>query len=237
MPYCQVRENARMNRKAVAKPQGAALRRAAKPSAAPRGQSVAPKVTPPRARSRTAVQAPDARALAPASRAAAPTSRTRGAASRSPAGATQAALPSALGVQTWLSVVRAYNLCTATLTERLAPLNLSLAEHEVLVNLLRLPGLTQQQLAERCFVAKSGISMLVTRMEGAGWVVRTPSEVDARARLLHLTTKGFALAEAAYAIQGEVVTAMTGRFSDEELRFVDTAMTHVASALEAMKRA
>lgn len=217
-----------MNRKAVAKPQGAASKRAAKPGATPRGQSVAPKVTPPRARTRTTAQVPDARAIA---------SRSKAAAIRSPAGETQAALPSALAVQSWLSVVRAYNLCTATLTERLASLNLSLAEHEVLVNLLRLPGLTQQQLAERCFVAKSGISMLVTRMEGAGLVVRTPSEVDARARLLHLTTKGFALAEAAYAIQGEVVTAMTGRFSDEELRFVDTAMTHVASALEAMKRA
>jgi DNA-binding MarR family transcriptional regulator len=224
-----------MSRKAVAKPQSAALKRAAKPSAVPRGQSVAPKVTPPRASSRTVAQAPDARALA--SRTAAPATRTKARASGSPTGATQAAVPSALAVQSWLSVVRAYNLCTATLTERLASLNLSLAEHEVLVNLLRLPGLTQQQLAERCFVAKSGISMLVTRMEGAGWVVRTPSEVDARARLLHLTSDGFALAEAAYTIQGEVVTAMTGRFSDEELRFVDTAMTHVASALEAMKRA
>jgi DNA-binding MarR family transcriptional regulator len=144
--------------------------------------------------------------------------------------------PSALAVQSWLSVVRAYNLCTTVLSQRLAALNLHIAEHEVLVNLLRLPGLTQQQLAERCFVAKSGISMLVTRMERAGWVERSASEADARARLLHLTSKGLALAKRAYAMQSEVVGAMTARFSEEELSFVDESMQQVSSVLEALKQ-
>jgi DNA-binding MarR family transcriptional regulator len=146
------------------------------------------------------------------------------------------AAPSAVAVQSWLSVVRAYNLCTAVLSQRLATLDLHIAEHEVLVNLLRAPGLTQQQLAERCFVAKSGISMLVTRMEGAGWLARAASERDARARVLHLTSKGLALARRAHAIQGEVVNAMTRQFNERELTFVDESMTKVSQALEAMKR-
>ena len=63
----------------------------------------------------------------------------------------------------WLSVVRVYNLCDAAMATRLAPLGLRVGEHEVLANLLRAPGITQQELAKRCFVAKSGISMMLTR--------------------------------------------------------------------------
>jgi DNA-binding MarR family transcriptional regulator len=158
---------------------------------------------------------------------------------RAPENATAPAatmVPSALAVQSWLSVVRAYNLCTSVLSQRLAALDLHLAEHEVLVNLLRLPGLTQQQLAERCFVAKSGISMLITRMERAGWVERVASEADARARLLHLTSKGLALAERGHAIQSDVVNAMTQHFSERELAFVDESMQQVSSVLESLKR-
>lgn len=212
-----------MNRKAISKPRSPATKVAALPASArakpgTRASSVvgirgaeAPPVAPPRARTGTRTSA---------------TARED-----------ERAQPSAIAVQSWLSVVRAYNLCTSVLSERLEALELTLAEHEVLVNLLRLPGLTQQQLAERCFVAKSGISMLITRMEGAAWVVRTPSQTDARARLLNLTNTGLALAKRAHAIQVEVVRAMTERFTDDELIFVDESMTQVASALEAMKRA
>jgi DNA-binding MarR family transcriptional regulator len=43
---------------------------------------------------------------------------------------------------------------------------LRVAEYEVLANCTA-RRLTQQELARRCFVAKSGISMLVSRMEDA----------------------------------------------------------------------
>ena len=49
----------------------------------------------------------------------------------------------------WLSVVRVYNLCDAAMTARLAELGLRVGEHEVLANLLRTPGMTQQELAKR----------------------------------------------------------------------------------------
>jgi DNA-binding MarR family transcriptional regulator len=162
--------------------------------------------------------------------------RTHARASASAIALDVAAAPSALAVQSWLSVVRAYNLCTAVLSQRLGALDLHIAEHEVLVNLLRAPQLTQQQLAERCFVAKSGISMLVTRMERAGWVERIASPTDARARLLLLTAKGLALARRAHAIQSEVVNAMTQQFTQDELAFVDESMNQVSQALLAMRQ-
>ena len=52
-----------------------------------------------------------------------------------------------LETEAWLSVVQTYNQCSAALTRRLAPLGLSILQHEMLMNLLRTPGISQQRLA------------------------------------------------------------------------------------------
>lgn len=153
-----------------------------------------------------------------------PTAPTRPRA-RAPADATQS----------WLSVVRAYNLCDAVMTERLAGLGVRIAEHEVLANLHRTPDLTQQQLAQRCFVAKSGVSMLVSRMEADGLVRRTPDAADGRVRRLALTARGEALARRTVALQREVVAAMAEVLSPAELAAVHDAMERVSVRLEALR--
>lgn len=150
--------------------------------------------------------------------------------SETPPGASPAA------VQSWLAVVRAYNLCDAVLSERLAPLGVRLADHEVLVNLHRSPGLTQQQLAQRCFVAKSGVSMLVTRMEGEGLLRREVDPVDARVRRLSLTADGQALAARALKVQGEVLAAMVAGSSPEEMAVITQAMQRASEALDRMRQ-
>lgn len=145
-----------------------------------------------------------------------------------------AAPPSPLVMQSWLSVARAYNLCAAVMTRRMAPLGLRMGEYEVLLNLLRAPGQTQQQLASRCFFAKSGVSMLISRMEHTGLVLRQADAQDARAWRLSLSSKGQALAERARTVQHEVTVAMTGPASDAELQTVCDAMNRASAALEAM---
>jgi DNA-binding MarR family transcriptional regulator len=140
----------------------------------------------------------------------------------------------ALATHSWLSVVRAYNLCDAVLTQRLAGLGLKLAEHEVLINLLRTPGLSQQQLANRCFVAKSGVSMLVTRLQKDGLVQRNADAVDARVWLLALTPRGRALAAKAQAMQDDVVQVMARHSSPQELQGIADAMQRIGVALEGL---
>jgi DNA-binding MarR family transcriptional regulator len=140
-------------------------------------------------------------------------------------------------MQAWLSVVRAYNLCDAAMTQRLAAIGLKLAEHEVLAHLLRTPALTQQQLAQRCFVAKSGISMLLGRMEHDGWVRRTVDDSDARIKRLALTASGKALAVKSRAIQQAVLGAMVGPASQDELQTVARAMLRASAALEGLLQA
>lgn len=135
------------------------------------------------------------------------------------------------GTQTWLAVVRAYNLCDAVMGARLATLGLRVGEHEVLAHLARTPGITQQALAERCFVAKSGISMLLTQMEARGLVRREADAADARVRRLQLSAEGQALAERSLRLQAEVVSLMVEGATEAELATVGEVMTRVAQRL------
>ena len=139
------------------------------------------------------------------------------------------------GTQSWLAVVRAYNLCEAVMTARLAELGLRVGEHEVLATLATVPGITQQQLAARCFVAKSGVSMLLTQMEGKALVMREADAADARIRRLFLTSAGQALAAKSLKVQFEVVSAMVEGATEAELAAVATVMQRASLRLEALR--
>ena len=145
--------------------------------------------------------------------------------------------PSPHGTQSWLAVVRAYNLCDAVMSARLAELGLRIGEHEVLATLATVPGITQQDLAARCFVAKSGVSMLLTQMEGKALVVREADASDARVRRLFLTPAGQALAAKTLKIQADVISAMVEGASEAEMATVANAMQRVSEKLEALRDA
>ncbi len=145
--------------------------------------------------------------------------------------------PDALASQAWLSVARCYHLCDAVLTQRLAALGVRLQEHEVLLNLLRSPELTQKELAQRCFVAKSGVSMLVSSMEGRGLLERRADPQDARARRLALSREGAALARKCRQVQDEVIGCMTGGQPAEVLRTVRDSMHDASQVLDGLLQA
>jgi len=139
------------------------------------------------------------------------------------------------GTLAWLAVVRAYNLCDAVMTARLAAIGLRVGEHEVLATIATTPGITQQALAARCFVAKSGVSMLLTQMEAKGWVRRDSDGADARVRRLTLTDDGMAMAQKCLTVQAELVTAMVAPASEDELETVADTMNRVSVVLEALR--
>jgi len=137
-------------------------------------------------------------------------------------------------VRSWLSVVRAYHLCDAVMTRRLGELGVKTPEHEILANLQRDPGLTQQALAQRCFTAKSHISGLLSSLEERGWVRREPDPSDARAKRLFLQPAGERVAERTAVVQAEVVAAMAAAVSPAEMAQVTDAMGRVSEALQAL---
>ncbi len=145
-------------------------------------------------------------------------------------------VPSPHGTLAWLAVVRAYNLCDSVMAVRLGALGLNVGEHEVLANLATTPGITQQELAIRCFVAKSGVSMLVTRMADQGLVAREGDATDARVKRLFLSASGEALAKKTLRIQAEVVGAMASAVSDGELDQVADVMQRVSLQLESLRQ-
>lgn len=140
----------------------------------------------------------------------------------------------AAAVRSWLAVVRAYNQCDVLLARRLAALGVRTAEHEILANLQREPGLTQQALAARCFSAKSHISSLLADLEQRGWVRRESDPADARAKRLHLEPAGARMAQATLAVQGDVVSAMARAVTPLALVQVNTAMSALSECLQAL---
>lgn len=141
------------------------------------------------------------------------------------------------GTLAWLSAVRAYNLCEAVMTARLAAIGLRVGEHEVLATVATTPGITQQALAARCFVAKSGISMLIAHMESLGWVLRDSDAADARVKRLSLTPAGLAMAQQSLQVQADVVLAMVGDAPDADLATVTRVMDIASEALETLRAA
>jgi DNA-binding MarR family transcriptional regulator len=135
------------------------------------------------------------------------------------------------GSHAWISVVQSYHLCTSLLSQRLGELNVPLAEHEILMNLLRHPGATQQQIADGCFVAKSGVSMLLAKMDHHELVRRDPDEKDARIKRAYLTSKGQKLAAKTLKVQQEIVELMAGPLSDDEIAKLTAIMTSLSARL------
>lgn len=131
----------------------------------------------------------------------------------------------------WLSVVRAYNLCDVVLSQRLAALGLRTVEHEILANIQRQPGITQQDLSDRCFVAKSGVSMTLGRMQENGWLRRESDQSDGRIKRLFLSDAGTALAERALAIQADLIATMMAPLADTELAQIRDTSEQIARQL------
>ncbi len=139
-------------------------------------------------------------------------------------------------LRAWLAVVRAYNRCDAVLGQLLGERGYSIAQYEVLSQLHSSPGLTQQELAKRSFVAKSGMSMLIKRLEEDGWVRRESDAQDARMKRLHLTELGLERAEEVRQVQTQVVSTMAGTMTGYALLTLTDQMDRVHDALLQLRR-
>jgi DNA-binding MarR family transcriptional regulator len=138
-------------------------------------------------------------------------------------------------LQSWLSVVRTYHLCSEALIDGLKPLGLKLPQHEVLVTLLYAPGQTQQQLATHSFVAKSHISGLLTEMVKLRWVQRIESREDKRVKHIFLTASGKRLAQHAFAVQQSVIKVMFSSLTQRQIADTAKVMRTVGQALLALR--
>ncbi len=135
-------------------------------------------------------------------------------------------------LRTWLQVVRTYQKCHQTLTRKLAPLDLSVAQHEVLVRVSLDSGLSQQSLARRLLVAKSNITGLLSRLEARGLLERRTDPDDARTKRVFLTPAGEALVTESFAIQKTLVHDMVATLEPDQLEALDLIMRRVQGQLD-----
>ena len=136
------------------------------------------------------------------------------------------------GYEAWVAIVRNYQKCFRAMSLALEPIGLSVAQHEILLAVGLLPGLTQQELAERLLVVKSNISGLMQRLESQGLVERTPHPGDARSKCIRLTEEGRRRLDLSFAAQTRIVEAMMGTLDSEELGQSRDFSRRVSEALD-----
>jgi DNA-binding MarR family transcriptional regulator len=107
--------------------------------------------------------------------------------------------------RSWIAVARACQLMQQSLTRSLADLDIKPPHLDILVNLYRFEGISQQELARKLLVGRSNMSMLLPQMEKRGLIERRGDSRDKRVLRLHLTEEGRRLTEAAMAIQTDLI--------------------------------
>ena len=107
-------------------------------------------------------------------------------------------------------------------TAYLAQYNLTLPQFDVLVQLQREQGITQQTLADRLLVTKGNVCGLMDRMVEQGLVERRADPQDRRAYMLYLTAKGKALIQQVLPAQSRLIDEHLGKLSaDKQKQLLD----------------
>lgn len=143
----------------------------------------------------------------------------------------------ARGFDVWIEVGRTNLKVHRVLNLLLSQLDLSLAQHEILVALRHRPAQTQRELSDRLMLVKSNASALIRKLEARRLVDRAPDPDDTRNKRVSLTRAGLALVERSFAVQNRVIRAMADVMSDEDLEHTQAVMRRVAAAVDRLKPA
>ncbi|MBP1850955.1 MarR family winged helix-turn-helix transcriptional regulator [Rhizobium halophytocola] len=135
--------------------------------------------------------------------------------------------------KSWIAVGRACQLMQQTMARLLAPLDIKPPHLDILVNLYRFEGISQQELARKLLVGRSNMSMLLPQMEKRGLLERRGDQKDKRVLRLYLTEDGRALTLKAMAIQTDVIERSLSVAPIEQCLQVAEVMEKLAARLQA----
>ena len=107
--------------------------------------------------------------------------------------------------RSWIAVARACQLMQQSLARELAHLDIKPPHIDILINLFRFEGISQQELARKLLVGRSNMSMLLPQMEKRGLIERRGDKQDKRVLRLYLTAAGQRLTQEAMAIQTALI--------------------------------
>jgi len=131
----------------------------------------------------------------------------------------------------WIAVGRACQVMGLTLARALQPLDIKPPHLDILVNLFRTPGISQQDLADKLLVGRSNLSMLLPQLEKRGLIVRRGDARDRRILRLELTPEGVSLTEEAIIIQSALIDRTMKTASAQECDLVGEVMLRIIAEL------
>ncbi|MFB9952620.1 MarR family winged helix-turn-helix transcriptional regulator [Rhizobium puerariae] len=135
--------------------------------------------------------------------------------------------------RSWIAVARACQLMQTVLTRELAELDIKPPHLDILVNLYRFEGISQQELARKLLVGRSNMSMTLPQMEKRGLIERRGDAKDKRVLRLHLTPEGRTIAEDAMSIQTALIERTLSSTPIEQCHALAESMEKIILALQA----
>jgi len=133
--------------------------------------------------------------------------------------------------RSWIAVARACQLMQQSLGRALAHLDIKPPHLDILINLFRFEGISQQELARKLLVGRSNMSMLLPQMENRGLIERRGDKQDKRVLRLHLTEAGRRVTEEAMTIQTALIDRMLSHAPIEECERMTVHMERIVSLL------
>lgn len=133
--------------------------------------------------------------------------------------------------RSWVAVGRACQVMNQFLAREIARLDIKPPHLDILVNLYRFEGLTQQELARKLLVGRSNMSMLLPQMEKRHLITRRGDDSDRRVLRLFLTETGRALTEEAMDIQTRVIGQLMNASTIEECTAVADVMERLTATV------
>lgn len=138
--------------------------------------------------------------------------------------------------RTWIGVARACQLMQLTLARNMAHLEIKPPHLDIMINLYRREGISQQELARKLLVGRSNMSMLLPQLEKRGLIERRADARDKRVLRLHLTDEGKAITEQAMKIQTALIDTVMATSSEERCLMVADQMEKIIEVLLAEGR-
>ena len=133
--------------------------------------------------------------------------------------------------RTWIAVARACQLMQLTLARNMAHLEIKPPHLDILINLYRREGISQQDLARKLLVGRSNMSMLLPQLEKRGLIERRADSRDKRVLRLHLTAQGKTVTEAAMKIQTELIDTVMATASEDRCLMIGDHMESIIEIL------
>ncbi len=95
-------------------------------------------------------------------------------------------------------------------------------------------GISQKELSHHFEVSPAAIAVSLRKMEGEGWVTRTPSESDSRKKEIFVTEAGVKILEETRLLFSGVDRQMFSSLSEEELSLFRDLLLRMQTSLKAI---